>query len=64
MIALKSCQVEAEQQKLQDINREHTQNLLVSGQRYYTVNIVFYTLLYESLFFFVLFVFFFFFVMN
>ena len=64
MIALKSCQVEAEQQKLQDINQEHTQNLLVSGQRYYTVNIVFYTLLYESLFFcFVLFVFFFF-VMN
>ena len=29
-VLLKSCQVESEQQKLQDLNQEHTQNLLVS----------------------------------
>lgn len=30
LVLLKSCQVESEQQRLQDLNQEHTQNLLVS----------------------------------
>lgn len=35
-VLLKSCQVESEQQKLQDLNQEHTQNLLVSDYAAYS----------------------------
>ena len=39
MVLLKSSQVESEQQKLQDLNQEHTQNLLVSDEyTFYTAD--------------------------